>query len=99
MLLQSCGAIVMKYWAVEVDDVLQEMGYENSDDVLHTDRTHDYENVLNIHDEAQLEAKKEIAEEVAMVQRTAFNNVGRELKMNIRIDGEAKIGSSWKYTH
>ncbi len=99
MLLQSCGAIVMKYWAVEVDNMLQEMGYENTDDVLHTDRQHDYENVLNIHDEAQIEAKDEVAYWVAKIQKEAFPIVGKMLKMNIKIEGESDIGSSWKYTH
>lgn len=99
LLLQSAGAIVMKYWAVEVDRVLQEMGLENTDDVLHTDRKHDYENVLNIHDESQSEVKEELAETVAKVKEEAFSVVGRELKLNIPIDGEAKIGKSWKETH
>lgn len=99
MLLQSCGAIVMKYWSVEVDEALQEMGLENSDDVLHTDRQHDYENVLNIHDEEQLEVKEEVSQDVAKVMKDSFPIVGRALKMNIKIEGEADVGSSWKYTH
>jgi DNA polymerase I-like protein with 3'-5' exonuclease and polymerase domains len=99
MLLQSCGAIIMKYWSVEVDRVLQECGYENSDDVLHTDREHDYENVLNIHYEEQLEVKEDIAEHVSEIMSSAFNVVGEELHMNIRIDGEAQIGVNWKETH
>lgn len=99
MLLQSCGAIVMKYWAVEVDEVLQEMGYENSDDVMHTDRKYDYENVLNVHDEMELEGKKDIAKDIAEVMTEAFITVGKDLKMNIKIEGEAQIGTSWKYVH
>lgn len=99
LLLQSCGAIVMKYWAVEVDRVLQENGLENSDDVIHTDRTYDYENVLNIHDEAQLEVKDDCAKLVGSLMQEAFPIIGSELEMNIKIEGEAKIGSSWKETH
>ncbi len=99
LLLQSCGAIIMKYWLVEVDRVLQECGYENSDDVKHLDRDYDYEMVLNIHDEAQTEGKEDIAEEIARIKAEAFNVVGKELKLNIQIDGEADIGCSWKETH
>lgn len=99
LVLQSCGAIVMKYWAVAVDEALQDLGYENTDDVMHTGRTHDYENVLNIHDEAQLEVKEEIHDEVANVMQSMFNVVGIELEMNIPIDGESKKGSNWSETH
>lgn len=99
LLLQSCGAIVMKYWAVDVDEALQDAGYENSDDVMHTDREYDYENVLNIHDEAQLEVKEEIADEVASTMQGMFNLTGLNLKMNIPIDGEAKVGLNWSETH
>lgn len=99
LVLQSCGAIVMKYWAVVVDEALQDAGYENSDDVLHTGRTYDYENVLNIHDEAQLEVKAEIAEDVAEIMQESFNITGLQLEMNIPIDGEAQIGTNWSETH
>ena len=99
LVLQSCGAIVMKYWAVAVDEALQDLGYENTDDVMHTDRKHDYENVLNIHDEAQLEVRDTLAEEVAEVMQSMFNTVGLELEMNIPIDGESKVGTNWSETH
>lgn len=99
LVLQSCGAIVMKYWAVEVDEALQDAGYENSDDVLHTGRTHDYENVLNIHDEAQLEVRAEIADEVANIMQESFNITGLQLEMNIPLDGESKVGINWSETH
>lgn len=99
LLLQSCGAIVMKYWLVEVDRVLQEMGYENTDDVRHTNRKHDYEFVLNVHDESQIEVKEGSEQDVARVCEEAFMTVGKELGMNILIEGEAKIGMSWAETH
>lgn len=99
LLLQSCGAIIMKYWLVFVDEELQDLGYEHTDDVLHTDRKHDYEFVLNVHDEAQVEFKEELAEEGANILKDNFQKAGRIKKMNIQIDGEAKIGSSWKETH
>jgi DNA polymerase I-like protein with 3'-5' exonuclease and polymerase domains len=99
MLLQACGAIIMKYWAVEVDDKLQEAGLLNSDDVLHTDEEMDYENVLNVHDEAQLEVKDTFMEIVSRTQRETFNDVGEALEINIRIDGESKTGKNWSETH
>jgi len=99
MLLQACGAIIMKYWAVEVDDKLQEAGLLNSDDVLHTDKEMDYENVLNVHDEAQLEVKDTFMEIVSRTQRETFNDVGESLEINIRIDGESKTGKNWSETH
>lgn len=99
MLLQSCGAIIMKYWLVEVENMLQEMGYENTDDVKHTDRPHDYEFVLNVHDEAQIEVRNGLEEEVARICEEAFITVGRALDVNILIEGEAQIGKDWSETH
>lgn len=99
LLLQSCGAIVMKYWLVEADRVLQEMGLENSDDVRHVNRPYDYEMALNVHDEAQLEVRDEIADRVAKVLAESFPVAGEDLNMRIKIEGEAKIGMSWKDTH
>lgn len=99
LVFQSCGAILMKYWLVEVDRVLQERGYENTDDVRHTDRKHDYEFVLNIHDEAQVEGKEEISDTISKIMVEAFPTIGDMLNMNIAIEGDSKVGASWKYTH
>lgn len=99
MLLQSCGAIIMKYWAVAVDEALMEAGLLNSDDVLHTEELPDYENVLNVHDEAQLEVKDFFKDTVSRIQSETFNDVGEALEINIRIDGESKTGKNWSETH
>ena len=90
VLLQGCGALVMKYWLIEYDKELQRRGFKPGKD---------YEYVLNIHDEAQVECREDIAEEVAKVAEGAFTTITEKLKFRIKLEGEAKIGSTWYDTH
>lgn len=102
LLFQSCGAIIMKYWAVRVEEKLQELGLKNSFDMYHSGldiHSCDYEFILNVHDEAQTEAKKELEETIMKIKTETFNEIGEFLNINIRIDGEAKSGLNWSETH
>ena len=101
LLLQSCGAIIMKYWLVNVDRELQRLGWLNSDDIMHNKDVHevDYEFVLNIHDEAQTQVKAHKAEQLAQIKVAQFPITGEQMGINIRIDGEAKMGLNWAETH
>ena len=83
-LLQSAGAYYMKYWLIEIDKRL-----ENFDASF----------VGNIHDEVQMEVREDQAEEVAAILEQAFVDVGEQIGMRIKMEGEAKIGSNWKDTH
>lgn len=102
LLFQSCGAIIMKYWAVRVDEKLQLLGLKNSFDMYHSGSgitNCDYEFILNVHDEAQTEAKKELEETIMTIKTETFNEIGKSLNINIKIDGEAKSGLNWSDTH
>ena len=85
-LLQSAGAYFMKYVLVEMDKVFKEKGY-------------DYKFVGNIHDEVQIEVKEVEAEMVAKDAEAVFIEVGKQIGMRIKMEGEAKIGNNWYDTH
>jgi len=90
-LLQGCGALIMKYWLIEYDKALQAKGYKPYGI--------DYEFVLNIHDEAQCECRKEIADDVSKIAQEAFLTITKQLKFRVKLEGEAKIGDNWYETH
>ena len=79
----------MKYWLIFADQNLQKK-YKAGQD---------YEWVLNVHDEGQLECNEEIAKDVAQTLEEAFDDVTQHLKFRIPIRGTAAIGDSWAQTH
>lgn len=88
-LLQGAGALVMKYYLVFLDKNLQK----------HYTAGDDYEFVLNVHDEVQIECDADIADRVAEIAEASFDNVTRYLKFRIPLRGSAAIGTSWAETH
>jgi DNA polymerase I-like protein with 3'-5' exonuclease and polymerase domains len=89
-LLQSAGAVIMKKALVVCDRSLQEQGYEPGED---------FEFVLNIHDEFQIEAKPEIADIVGQTAVRSIREAGQHFNFRCPLAGEYKIGASWKETH
>lgn len=89
-LLQSAGAIIMKEALVILDADLQAAGYVPGVN---------YEFVGNIHDEWQIEADEEIAEDVGRTARAAIQKAGETLSFKCPLDGDYKIGDSWANTH
>ena len=88
-LLQGAGALVMKYWLIFLDKNLSkefEVGNQ-------------YEFVLNVHDEAQIECDEEIAERVAEIAEGSFDDVTKYLNFRVPIRGTADIGDNWSQTH
>ena len=55
--------------------------------------------VGNIHDEVQLEVREDQAEEVKLILEQTFIDVGEQIGMRIKMEGEAKIGDNWADTH
>ncbi len=90
VLLQGCGALVMKYYNVAADRNFQKRGWIPG---IH------YEQVGSIHDECQWEVDEGIAEEFARMAETSFDDVTEELSFRIPIRGSADIGDSWAETH
>lgn len=85
-LLQGAGAVMMKYWLVEVMRVVDERGIDANP-------------VANIHDEANLEVKEEYAEEVAKIMEEAFTVVTEQLGLFCPLAGEAHVGETWYDVH
>lgn len=90
VLLQSCGAIVMKKaLCILYDDCLAK-GWRYFDDFAF---------VLNIHDEYQCEVKPELVEEYKVMAVEAIRKAGEYFKFRCPLDGEAKEGLNWYDTH
>jgi DNA polymerase I len=85
-LLQGAGAIVMKQALVIFK---QELKREKI--------WHEFK--VNVHDEWQIECKEENAVDVGRIGKWAIQEAGIILKMRCPLDGEYKIGDSWKMTH
>ena len=87
-LLQGAGAIVSKYWMI----------------VAHKNLTARFgENVVKqmayVHDEMQYACPAEFAEEAGKIVCDAAVEAGERLNINMRVDAEYQIGTSWKDTH
>jgi DNA polymerase I len=85
-LLQGAGAIVMKQALVIFKQQLKR------EKIWH-------EFKVNVHDEWQIECKEENAVDVGRIGKWAIQEAGIILKMRCPLDGEYKIGDSWKMTH
>lgn len=85
-LLQGAGAIVMKQAVVllKKELVRQKIWHEFK---------------ANVHDEWQIECKEADAERVGQIGKQAIVDAGIVLKMRCPLDGEYKVGNSWKETH
>lgn len=59
----------------------------------------DFEFVLNVHDEFQIETWEEHATFVGATARQAIVDAGIHFKMRCPLDGEYKVGSTWAETH
>ena len=90
VLLQGAGAMVMKYYLVELDNLLKKWGFEAGNH---------YEFIGNIHDEVQIEVDDHIAEQVAKKAEDAFALVEQRLGFRVKLEGEANIGQTWNDTH
>lgn len=90
-LLQSDEAVMMKLALTLLDAKLQELGLVPGVD---------YEFVLNIHDEWQIEARtEEIAHTVGKTACWAITEAGLQLNVQCPLKGEYRVGRCWKDTH
>jgi DNA polymerase I len=89
-LLQSAGAILSKEATVILHQILTTKGY-----VFGVD----YAQVAHVHDEVQLIARKEIADEVGRAAVESFQRAGDYYKFKCPITGEYKVGNNWADTH
>jgi DNA polymerase I-like protein with 3'-5' exonuclease and polymerase domains len=85
-LLQGAGAIVMKQAVVILHKKLRKSKI-------------DFKMVANVHDEWQIEVEEQRAEEAGILGKAAIKEAGIMLNMRCPLDGEYKVGNSWKETH
>ena len=85
-LLQGAGAIVMKKALVLFDNKV----IANKWNVKY---------VANVHDEAQLECSRDIAEDVGKAFKQSIIEAGEHFKLRCPLDGQYKIGNNWRETH
>lgn len=84
-LLQGTGAIIMKQATVRLHDAIQGRVRARF--------------MLNVHDEFQLECHPDDVEELKELAVEAIRQAGRDFKLNIPLDGEAKAGADWSECH
>lgn len=89
LLIQSAGAIYMKYLLVEMDKQLSSK-YTHSNE---------YAYVANIHDGINIEVIPEYAEDISNILRTAFITTSKELGLKYPVYGEPNIGLNQWETH
>ena len=85
-LLQGAGAIVMKQALVLLAKELKRSKIP-------------HKFVANVHDEWQIEVEERYAEDVGNMGVLAIEEAGLVLDMRCPLDGEFKVGQSWKETH
>ena len=90
VLLQSCGAIVMKKALCILADDIEAKGWKINEDIAF---------VLNVHDEYQAEVKPELVDEYMVMAVEAIRKAGDYFGFRCPLDGEAKVGDSWYDTH
>ena len=82
--IQGDAAIVMKHWAMDTARRLENTSYRT---------------LAVVHDEIQSECLPEEVDHVMETMEQTATDVGERLGFWIRIDAEAKAGSSWRETH
>lgn len=85
-LLQGMGAIVMKYWLIEVTKNADAEGLE-------------WNPSANVHDEGQFEVLDSDVPRFKEICEAAFPTISKLLKSNCLLEGEAMEGLTWKETH
>ena len=85
-LLQGAGAIVMKKALCLFYDKIKANKWP-------------VELVANVHDEIQFECPPDIAELAGKAARMSIIEAGEHYKLRCPLDGEYKIGQSWRHTH
>jgi len=83
-LLQSTGSIVMKMAAIVFDEMSKD---------------YDCHQVLNMHDEFQIEALYEDLDVLWHMMEESIKIAGEIFELRIPLEGECKVGINWAMTH
>lgn len=89
-LLQGAGAVVMKQALVFTYDALVARGWQHG---------REFGFVVNVHDEFQIEADTDIAEEVGAIAASAIRQAGEHFGLRCPLAGSSDTGRTWAETH
>jgi DNA polymerase I-like protein with 3'-5' exonuclease and polymerase domains len=89
-LLQSAGAVMMKYATVLFHELMEEQGYTIGKD---------YVQVLHVHDEFQTNCLSPISETLGNTAVRAIELAGQHFGFPCPTTGEFKVGYNWSETH
>jgi len=89
-LLQSAGALLCKRWIVEMHAAFEERGWKNGVDYMQS---------AWVHDEVQIQCRKEIADELGKIATDCVARAGNYFGFRLPLAGEYKAGQSWADTH
>lgn len=84
--LQGGESCIMKLAMILYHHRLNKLGYE-------------FQQLAVVHDEFQIEVLNEDAEEIGKIVVQAIVDAGVHFNLNVPMDGEYKIGKTWKETH
>lgn len=84
--VQSLGSILMKLTSIILREDAKSLNIP-------------FKLVGSIHDEGQLETRKEYAEVLGNLSIASIEKASKELKLNVLVTGDYKIGLSWNETH
>jgi hypothetical protein len=90
MLLQSAGAVCMKVALIQLFHRMNKLKWQHG---------REYSFVANVHDEFQAEVQPDKVGAFSDLAVESIRMAGRELKLNVMLDGEAKVGETWAQTH
>jgi len=90
MLLQSAGAVCMKVALIQLFHRMNKLKWQHG---------REYSFVANVHDEFQAEVQPDKVGAFSDLAVESIRMAGRELKLNVMLDGEAKVGETWTQTH
>jgi DNA polymerase I-like protein with 3'-5' exonuclease and polymerase domains len=89
-LCQGAGAIIMKLALIIFDRFIQDSGFKPGVD---------YEFLLNVHDEWQVECRPDIAEKIGRLGCLAITEAGKNFNFRCPLTGSFDIGDTWADCH
>lgn len=89
LLIQSCGALIIKMATIILHKKLKEKNYDKDTCTM----------VAHVHDELQLQCKSDVADAVGTLAVQSIKDAGTHFNLRCELDAQYKIGNNWADTH
>ena len=89
LLIQSCGALIIKMATIILHKKLKEKNYDKDTCAM----------VAHVHDELQLQCKSAVADEVGTLAVQSIKEAGTHFNLRCELDAKYKIGNNGADTH